>query len=168
MQAHEKDRRPDTARRAFSLAMLLAPTAIATAAASDEPPVGESLVRRFWNAFGLGALDDLDALVLPTYRHHMPDSSRTLAGFKNDCRWLHRGLAGFALSIDALVSQGDTVAARWNAQGVHVSSIYGERVSGKVIVLRGMSFHRIEQQRIAEDWEVSDFDGFKRQLGAAR
>jgi predicted ester cyclase len=168
MRVRDRDRHPDVARRALAFAMLFAPAAMATAAASEDEPVGESLVRRFWNAFSLAAWDDLDSLVLPTYRHHTPDSSITLNGFKNGGRWVRRGLAGYELAVDALVSRGDTVAVRWTAQGTHVASFYGERVTGKVIVTRGMNFHRIEQQRIAEDWEVIDFDGFKRQLGAAR
>lgn len=168
MPIRERYRQPDAARRMVALAMLLAPSAMVAAAAGEEQPAGEALVRRFWNAFSLGAWDDLDSLVLPTYRHHAPDNSMTLNGFKNDGKWIHRGLAGYVLTIDALISQGDTVAVRWNGQGVHVSSFYGERVSSKVIVMRGMSFHRIEQQRIAEDWEVIDLDGFKRQLGTAR
>jgi predicted ester cyclase len=167
MHVHDRDHQPDTTRRALAFAVLLAPAAMTAAAASEDEPVGENLARRFWNAVGLAAWDDLDALVLPTYRHHTPGSSITLNGFKNDGRWVHHGLAGYELTIDALVSQGDTVAVRWTAQGTHVASFYGERVTGKVIVTRGMAFHRIEQQRIAEDWGVIDFDGFKRQLGAA-
>jgi steroid delta-isomerase-like uncharacterized protein len=145
--------------------MLLAPAAAMAANAADEPSA-QALVRRFWDVFSRGAWSELDALVLPTYRHHTPDNSITLAEFKNGGAWVRRGLAGCLLTIDALVSNADTVAVRWTAQGVHVASFYGEPVSGKLIVTRGMNFHRIKQGRIAEDWEVIDFDGFKRQLGA--
>lgn len=165
MRVEKRDRQPDTARRALTLAMILAPAAAIPGKAADEPS-GEYLVRRFWDAFSQGSWSELDVLVLPIYRHHTPDSSITLDGFKNGGRWIYRGLAGYLLTIDALVSNADTVAVRWTAQGVHVASFYGEPVSGKLIVTRGMNFHRIEQGRIAEDWEVIDFDGFKRQLGA--
>jgi len=171
MGLEKKEQRPKLARRAFALAMMFAPAASMAADTTDNATgdaTGEAPVRRFWNAFGLGAWDDLDALVLPTYRHHTSDSAMTLAGFKHGGAWLHRGLAGFVSKIDALVAEGDTVAVRWNAQGVHLRSFYGEPASGKVIVMRGMTFHRIEKGRIAEDWEVIDYDDFKRQLGAER
>ena len=55
------------------------------------------------------------------------------------------------------------------AERVHVASFYGEPVSGKLIVTRGMNFHRIEQRphRPQEErWEVSSISTVQsRQLG---
>jgi steroid delta-isomerase-like uncharacterized protein len=137
-----------------------------SACATREDRSGAPVVRQFWNAFNRADWPSLDALVTPGYVHHPPGQSLTLQELKEGGAWVHRGLADYELRIDALVEQGDQVAIRWTARGKHVGSFFGEQPSGREIVVQGMHFHKIVRGRIAEDWEVIDFDGFKRQLDA--
>lgn len=124
----------------------------------------ETVIRRFWEAFNRSEWSGLDALVSAEYRHHPPGRSLTLDQFKDGGKWVHRGLADYELRIEALVEQNDVVATRWTARGTHVGSFFGEKPTGREISVRGMHFHRMVDGKIAEDWEVIDFDGFKRQL----
>ena len=134
------------------------------AAATPDADQNAALVRKFWDAFNRAAWDELDALVAPTYRHQPTERVLTLAEFKRGGRWVHRGLADYRLDIGDLVHADGTVAVRWTARGRHVGSMFGEPPTGKLIITYGMHFHRIAQGRIAEDWEVIDFDHFRRQL----
>jgi predicted ester cyclase len=148
------------------LAWLALPAVADDPAPQTSAPSGASVVRQFWSAFNRADWPALDALVIPGYLHHPPGQSFTLQQFKEGGAWVHRGLANYALTIDALVEQGDTVAVRWTARGKHVGSFFGEQATRQEIVVQGMHFHKIVGGRIAEDWEVIDFDGFKRQLEA--
>lgn len=139
------------------------------AQAPAKPPVGQTrdneiTVRRFWDAFNRSDWADLDALVSTEYRHHPPGKSLTLEQFKEGGRWVHRGLANYELTIESLVEQNDVVATRWTARGTHVGSFFGEKPTGREISVQGMHFHRMVAGQIAEDWEVIDFDGLKRQV----
>jgi len=155
---------------AFAALPLLTSTPSAAAAAEDAEERHaermERLVRAFWDAFNRAAWSELDALVSPTYVHHSNGASLTLADFKAGGAWVHQGLADYNLLIDQVIQQHNTVAIRWTAHGRHVGSMFGETPTGREIVAFGMHFQRIDQLRIAEDWEVIDMDQFKRQLVA--
>ena len=89
-----------------------------------------------------------------------------LAQFKAGGQWVHNGLANYRLVIDSLVQDGNEVATRWTARGTHSASFYGEPVSGKEVVVQGMTFFVFSGGKISEDHEVIDLEGFGRQLKA--
>lgn len=157
-------------RRSVGSALLAVPVAAlgaglhAQAAAHTTEGPGAALVRRFWSAFNRQAWSELDALVATDYAHHTPSGSLDLAHFKEGGQWVHRGLANYRLAIEDLLESATTVAIRWTATGLHAGSFFGEPASGRLITTPGMHFHRIARGRIAEDWEVIDFDAFRRQL----
>jgi predicted ester cyclase len=147
---------------ACSAAAALAATGSAEAFGSTRR--NEALVRQFWDAFNRQAWDEWDAITTANYLHHPPEQSLTLAEFKDGGAWVHRGLANYRLTIEAVAAEGDRVAIRWSARGRHVGSMFGETPSGREVTAYGMHFHRIERGKLAEDWEVIDFDAFRRQL----
>lgn len=151
-------------RLRLALAVSLALSFTLSACATAEVQTGAPVVRQFWSAFNRADWPSLDALVTPDYVHHPPGQSLTLQQFKDGGAWVHHGMADYELRIDALVEQGDKVAIQWTARGKHVGSFFGEEPTGREIVVQGMHFHKIVGGRISEDWEVIDFDGFKRQL----
>lgn len=124
----------------------------------------EALVRRFWDAFNRQAWDDWDAITAPNYQHHPSGDTLTLAQFKEGGAWVHRGLADYGLTINSIASENDRVAIRWTARGRHVGSMFGETPTNREVIAYGMHFHRIAEAKLAEDWEVIDFDAFRRQL----
>jgi predicted ester cyclase len=142
----------------------LASCAQVAASPTAQAPSPEFLVRRFWDAFNRAAWDELDTLVLPTYAHHTGGANLSLAQFKAGGAWVHHGLAPYELHIDELIVQNDIVAIRWTARGIHVASMFGETPAHREVTARGMHFHRIEGNRIAEDWEVIDMGAFQAEL----
>jgi len=136
----------------------------APVASTAETASPEALVRQFWDVFNRAAWDELDALVAPNYAHHTGGVDLTLAQFKAGGAWVHHGLAQYNLHIDSLVVQGDVVAIRWTARGLHSASMFGEAPTNREVVARGMHFHRIAGGRIAEDWEVIDMAAFRQEL----
>ena len=123
-------------------------------------------MRQFWDSFNRKAWSELDELVTADYRHHPPGKSMNLAQFKTGGQWVHNGLANYHLTIDSLVQDGNQVATRWTARGTHSGSFFGEPVSGREILVRGMTFFAFTGLKISEDHEVIDMEGFSRQLTA--
>jgi steroid delta-isomerase-like uncharacterized protein len=65
---------------------------------------------------------------------------------------------------DQLVD-GDKVATRWEASGVHAGEFNGIPATGRHVNLTGISIDRIAGGKIVESWEVTDDAGLLRQLG---
>ena len=65
------------------------------------------------------------------------------------------------LQIDVVdqVSEGDRVVSRWVLQGTH---------RGRRVTLPGITISRFENEKIAEDWTVSDNLTLLRQVGMRR
>ncbi len=151
----------------LSRRLMILPIPLALAGAALAQPAqgpGETVVRRFWDAFNRQALDELDGLVTPDYRHQPNGRTLSLQDFKEGSRWIYANTGDYRLDIHDLVEMGDRVATRWTATGRHIGSYFGEKPTGKVITSYGMHFHRIAGGRIAEDWEVIDFAAFRKQL----
>jgi steroid delta-isomerase-like uncharacterized protein len=63
------------------------------------------------------------------------------------------------------VVDGDKVATRWQASGVHSGAFNGIPATGRHVTMTGISIDRIAGGKIVESWEVTDDAGLLRQLG---
>jgi predicted ester cyclase len=60
---------------------------------------------------------------------------------------------------------GDRAAARWSARGTHEADLFGIPPTGREISIRGISFFRFSDGRIAEDWVEENTFEVLQQLG---
>ena len=77
-------------------------------------------------------------------------------------------LAAFSdrhVTIADQVIDGDKVATRWRATGVHSGHFNGIPATGRPVSLTGISIDRLAGGKIVESWEVTDDAGLLRQLG---
>jgi steroid delta-isomerase-like uncharacterized protein len=63
------------------------------------------------------------------------------------------------------VVDGDKVATRWQASGVHSGDFNGIPATGRHVRMIGISIDRIAGGKVVESWEVTDDAGLLRQLG---
>ena len=66
---------------------------------------------------------------------------------------------------EQLVADGDLVAVRWSITGTQHGAFRGVEPTGTEVEFSAMAMFRIEDDRIAEVWLVSDQLGFMEQLG---
>jgi len=66
---------------------------------------------------------------------------------------------------DDLFAEGDRVAVRWTAEGTHQGELMGVPPTGKQFQFTGLSIFRIDEGKIAEQWEGWDKLDLMRQLG---
>jgi steroid delta-isomerase-like uncharacterized protein len=71
------------------------------------------------------------------------------------------------VTVEEMVAEGDRVAARFTARGIHKGAFMGLPPTGKPITMTGMEIFRIEDGRIAELWGEANLLGLMQQLGIA-
>jgi predicted ester cyclase len=118
----------------------------------------KTLVRReqeeLWNHTG-----DLDAAEELFAAGEAEAAKQQAADFR-------RGFPDVTSTIEDLIAEGDKVVARWRSRATHRGDYMGIAPSGKEVEFTGISFYRIEGNKIAESWSVEDQFGLMRQIGA--
>lgn len=87
-------------------------------------------------------------------------------GFKQLIRMHHTAFSDFRCTTEDIFAAGDRVVNRWSWTGKHTGEHMGIKPTGKPCTLTGISIHRLEEGRIAEQWHETDSLGLLRQLGA--
>jgi len=118
----------------------------------------KTLVRReqeeLWNHSG-----DLDAAEELFAAGEAEAAKQQAADFR-------RGFPDVTSTVEDLIAEGDKVVARWRSRATHQGDYMGIAPSGKEVEFTGISFYRIEGNKIAESWSVEDQFGLMRQIGA--
>lgn len=130
-------------------------------------PTDADLVREYiesvWNR---GDLDALERLTASGFRYHLggqPGRDRSeMASF------LARTRAAFPdwqVFIQTIIREEGRVAVRWDGEVTHEGEFHGIPATGRRIAVSGINLYRIEDGRIAAEWEQMDSLGMLRQLG---
>ncbi|RSS64868.1 ester cyclase [Streptomyces sp. WAC07061] len=132
------------------------------------PEENKKLVRRFYREIDAGNLDAMDDLVAEDYLDHSPPPFPGLArgreGLKQAFRLFWEATPG-THDIEDQIAEGDKVATRLTAHGVHRGDLPGIPATGAPLTMTGTVIHRIEHGRLAEKWSDKDVLGFLQQLG---
>jgi predicted ester cyclase len=133
----------------------------------------KEIVRRYYEAGhrnDLGAWDAICAPDMVLNPGFMPPV-QGLEAIRQFTAGLHSAFGDdFFLSVDDLIAEGDTVAARWTEGGTHSGPLTtpdGNVVppTGKRVALTGISIVRVADGKITEERVQADILGFMQQLG---
>ena len=69
------------------------------------------------------------------------------------------------VTVEDMTAEGDKVAARFTAHGIHKGSFMNLPPTGKPITMTGIEIFRIENGKIAELWGEANLLGLMVQLG---
>ena len=111
--------------------------------------------------------DSIDELYTPDFVWHEPDQD--IRGFEEARQFLSTYLTAFPdmrVSVEEAIAEGDKVVTRWTIRGTHQGELeeFGPP-TGKQIEIKGITIHRIEDGKIAEEWERYDNLSIMQQLG---
>lgn len=135
----------------------------------------KEIVRRYYEeALNEGRVDLLDELISEDVVNHDPLSDETLTpdeaqgfeGFRRHVELFHDGFRDGAVTIDDIIAEDDTVAARFTVEGIHDGRLGGIEPTGNRVSLTSMVFYRVEDGKIVERWLESDNLEMLRQLDA--
>jgi steroid delta-isomerase-like uncharacterized protein len=132
------------------------------------PEESKALVQRFydegWNA---NNLDVYDELVTEDFVDHqaLPGLPPGREGFKALNAMFRSAFPDVWVDVEALVAEGDKVAARWTSTGTHQGDLFGIPATGRKVNVSATVVYRVEDGRLAEGWISRDDVGMMRQLG---
>lgn len=125
----------------------------------------KTIVRRYYEeALNEERYDLLEELISKDVVNHDPLSDETLTpeeargfeGFRRHVEVFREAFPDGKVTIDDIISEGDTVAARFTVEGTHEGRFGGIEPTGNRISGTSMVFYRIEDGKIAERWLESD------------
>ncbi len=129
----------------------------------------KALVRHWLEeVYNNGQLDRIPHYYAPNYT--IDGEPKSLERIAHDIQTIRDLVPDAQLTIDDMVAEGDTVAYRytwrWTNQKSFPDDIFGEiPATGKPITLRAMTFVRLENGKIVEDWAMIDMLGMYQQFG---
>lgn len=130
----------------------------------------KKLARRSWEIVNERKLDALGDVYTADSVLHEPE--RDLVGLEDVAQYVKMYLTAFPdlnVTIDDVMAEGDQAVTRWTLRGTHQGQVaeYGPP-TGKKVELGGVTIHRIEGSKIAEEWERYDNLSVLQQLGLVR
>jgi steroid delta-isomerase-like uncharacterized protein len=115
----------------------------------------------------LEAIPDFVSSDLIFWGPYASEPIRGLKGFTELIAMLHAAFDDFHITEGEMVVEGDTVATRWTASGVHRGEFMGTGPSGEPFHFTGTGFYRIVEGKIVEAWSFNNSVEVIRQLGQA-
>lgn len=129
----------------------------------------EELARRFHEeVWGNRNLEYIDEAVAEEFVGHdpaLPDPVEGPAGVRETADQFQTAFPDASVEIEQTVADGDRLALHRTLRGTHERAFMGIEPTGADVDVAGMAIYRIEDGRIAEEWQVMDMFGLLVQLG---
>ncbi len=128
----------------------------------------KDLARRSWEMLvNQQNRDAIDELYTADLVWHEPDQD--VRGSEEAKQFLGMYLSAFPdvrVTVEDEIAEEDKVVTRWTIRGTHQGEIeeFGPP-TGRQVEIKGITIHRIEGGKIAEEWERYDNLGVMQQLG---
>jgi len=128
----------------------------------------KAIVRRFVDEiFVQGRKDTVDELLDDRFvAHTWPSTGHPKDDLKSAIDRTSSGLADPAFTIDALIAEGDQVAARLTTGATQVGPFMGLPPSNKRYSIEEIHWFRLRDGKVVEHWHQMDTMGLMKQLGA--
>lgn len=129
----------------------------------------KKIVRLVFEEPWKGNMDVIDEHVAPGYVGHDPSEPEAIRGPQGVRGQIEKYLAAFPdarITVDEQIGEGDRVATRWTGRGTHQGELAGISPTGKEVTVTGLTFSRLEGEKVVEEWITWDALGMLVQLGA--
>ena len=106
-------------------------------------------------------LDAIDEHYAPDYVHHGAEGAelRGVHAARDFAAAILAASSDRVAVVEQQVAQGDLVVSRFTSRGTHTGTFRGVEATGKEWVTEGICISRIENGKIAEDWEIVHVSG---------
>ena len=132
----------------------------------DVPRIVASIVE-FWNT---GNPEIAKKLYSEGAERRDPNQAQSARGPQEIARYVaevHTGYPDFELKVNETVAEGNCLVTHWTCTGTHKGNFQGISPTGKRISISGLSFARMENDKIAEERVYFDRLAMLEQLGIA-
>ncbi len=127
-----------------------------------------AVVSRIWDEiWNLGSLEVCEQVLASDYVGHLPLMTVKGPGEFRDMVAVYRtAYPDVNLTVEDIFAIGDRIAVRWVSRGTHLGPMMGIPPSNAKIEVMGISLFRMENGKVAEEWEGFDTFGMMQQIGA--
>ncbi len=127
----------------------------------------KDLARRSWEIVSQRNPDLLEEVYAADIVWHEPDQD--VQGLEEAKQFFSKYLTAFPdfnATVEDAIAEGDKAVTRWTIRGTHQGEVeeFGPP-TGRQVEIAGITIHRIEDGKIAEEWERYDNLSVMRQLG---
>jgi steroid delta-isomerase-like uncharacterized protein len=128
----------------------------------------KALIRRFYEAWNEGNMEEVVSMIAPNFVDHAmpPELAYGREGFLKARELGRRALADVHIQVEDIFAEGDYVISRVIIHATQIGSFQSIPATGKRFALEAISILRLEDDQLVEHWECSDFRGLLRQVGA--
>jgi steroid delta-isomerase-like uncharacterized protein len=131
----------------------------------------KALARRSWEVVTQESLNTLEDALAEVYAddfilHEAGGVFVGIQGLAQFVSMMRSALPDLRITIEDDMSEGDKVVTRWIAQGTHQGELMGAAPTGNQVTATGITIHRIEEDKIVEEWSNWDALGVMHQIGA--
>ena len=120
-------------------------------------------IEEVWNNADFAALSNLTTTGYTYYLGDQPP--RDKAALRQFLQAVHVAFPDWRVQIQAVVTEGNTVAVQWKGNVTHDGVFHGIPPTGKRISVCGINIYQIEEGKIAKEWEQMDTLGMLQQMG---
>jgi len=134
---------------------------------ADNSRKNKRIVDEFYNdVFIRHDLSRLDGYMRDDYIQHNQDVKQGKAGFKEFFEETFRAIPDFRYTLKKMVAEGDIVMAYSTTTGKHTGGAWlGKQATGNKLIFDVVDVFRVQDEKIAEHWDVADTFSLFRQLG---
>src|SRR5207248_344886 len=129
----------------------------------------KNVIRRLFDeVWNKGHQPVADELFAQNYSHHdssTPDVGRGPESEKKRVTVYRNAFPDIRLTIEDIISEGETVTVRWSCHGTHKGDLNGIAPTGKQVAISGISIARFTNGKMVEGWVNWDALGLMQQLG---
>ena len=131
----------------------------------------KALARRSWEVVAQRSPDTLEDALAEVYAedfilHEAGGVFVGIQGLAQFVSMMRSALPDLRITIEDDMSEGDKVVTRWIAQGTHQGELMWAAPTGNQVTATGITIHRIEEDKIVEEWSNWDALGVMHQIGA--
>jgi steroid delta-isomerase-like uncharacterized protein len=128
----------------------------------------KALVRRYfaiWN--GEEKLEALDEIIAPAVVDHMAYEGQQsgVEGYREFIQVWRAAFPDLHSVAEDMIAEGDRVATRWSATGTHLGPFHELPPTGRSISFVAITINRIAGGKVTDEWFMTDWRDFNRQLG---
>jgi steroid delta-isomerase-like uncharacterized protein len=124
--------------------------------------------RLFEEVWNKGHMQVTDELFASTYTHHdssSPDLGRGPESEKKRVNLYRNAFPDIRFTVDDILTEGETVVARWSCRGTHKGELNGIAPTNKQFHISGISIARFTNGKMFEGYVNWDALGLMQQLG---
>lgn len=120
--------------------------------------------RELWDNWNLSTVDEL---FTSDYLLHLPGSPGPMNrdATKQVVKMFSAAFPDLQHTVDEMIAEGNTVAARWTVRGTHRGDFQGIAPTGNQVTVSGTTVHHLADGKIVETWLAFDTIDLLQQLG---